>query len=304
MQLLGHDGQGDSDHQEIDVELGISVEGELIIVSFTFDVTDDDAVEVAQAMCDEYKVPEQAKSVAATLKNIQMSYLRSILPGSSEGGATPSLDQPMPGAVAGASAGVASGAFASAATASSSSPANAPVAAQKWAAAEQLPAAAAAASAEEVVLGSSDPGARARLQTKLKAGLKYEDGRLQRLENNRRTLLEEEKQRRLKHEKDMADIDKKIAKEKKLVEDKRAKIINEWKEEEERGVTTTTTTTTIAPPPPAAVAASAVPLGSAAAGDGGLFVDNAASTGAGGGGGGGGGGSPKELPNADNSAAQ
>ena len=58
-------------------------------------------------------------------------------------------------------------------------------------AAEKQPASAAAM---EEIQGSSE--AKARLLTKLKAGLKYEEGRLKRLEDNREAMLEEERKRR------------------------------------------------------------------------------------------------------------
>ena len=59
----------DQEHDDnLDVELGISVNGEQVLVSFTFDVTHDDANTVAQEMCEEYNVPDQKKTVAATLK--------------------------------------------------------------------------------------------------------------------------------------------------------------------------------------------------------------------------------------------
>ena len=105
----------------------------------------------------------------------------------------------------------------------------------------------------EEIQGSSE--AKARLLTKLKAGLKYAEGRLKRLEDNREAMLEEERKRRLKHEKDMADIEKKIMKEKNIVEDKKAKIISEW----EAGERDVDDKASFGEQPPAAAAVSAPP---------------------------------------------
>ena len=155
--------QDEKDESTIEVQLTVPVEGEELIISFEFDIKNDTPEEEAANLCEHYKVPDQEKSVLATLKKLLSDFKENQA-------VDAALDQ--------------------------------------------------------------DPEAQARLEKQLKDAVKYEEGRLKRLQESKMEKEKEEERRRRKYDEELKELEKKMRKERESMEQKQEHIRQKWRDQE------------------------------------------------------------------------